>query len=535
MPRPLRVREPKRLQEVTLLRCEALSCWIRPKIQDATRHPQRWRNVLLKLLFHALVLMLESGHGLFARTRMLALAIFHEHWRALKSALYVLLGLVVIGSGASFALVNLGPDAALLQPRWMMAPLEIKPLTAIEPLATLGSSEQADSIEDPLWMQSAAPSALSPRAFFVTRWSRNLDSVQSTLAQLGIEDAKALSYLLSTTSTRQALLSNTQKLLSAERDEAHQLKALTLRWADTDPQWFNRLVVKRTASGFESLLSKAKYDVQVQVAGAKIKSSLFQATDQAHIPDAVANQLVEIFSGDIDFHRALRTGDRFSLMYENLLADGEVFKTGKILNAEFINRGKSYQAVWFSESNSTKGDYYSMDGLNLKRTFLASPLTFSRVSSGFSMRFHPILQTWKAHLGVDYAAVTGTPVRAVGTGVVESAGPQGGFGNVVFIKHPQGPVTVYAHLSRIGVKKGQSVSQGETIGAVGMTGWATGPHLHFEFRLNGQHQDPMTLAKQNTPIPLANEFKPQFMKQARLAQSALANLSESSLETVDID
>jgi murein DD-endopeptidase MepM/ murein hydrolase activator NlpD len=223
------------------------------------------------------------------------------------------------------------------------------------------------------------------------------------------------------------------------------------------------------------------------------------------------------------------------MMYERLLADGEVFKTGKILNAEFINRGKSYQAVWFSDASSAKGDYYSMDGLNLRRTFLASPLAFSRVTSGFSMRLHPILQTWKAHLGVDYAAPTGTPVRAVGNGVVESAGAQNGFGNVVFIKHPQGPLTVYAHLSHIGVRKGQSVSQGDIIGGVGMTGWATGPHLHFEFRLNGLHQDPMTLAKQNTPVPLANEFRPQFFKQAQLAKSTLSGLSESALETVDID
>jgi murein DD-endopeptidase MepM/ murein hydrolase activator NlpD len=146
---------------------------------------------------------------------------------------------------------------------------------------------------------------------------------------------------------------------------------------------------------------------------------------------------------------------------------------------------------------------------------------------------HPILQIWKAHLGVDYAAPTGAAVRTVGQGFVESAGYQNGFGNVVFIKHPQGPLTVYAHLSRIDVKKGQAVSQGEVIGAVGATGWATGPHLHFEFRLNGQHQDPMLLAKQNTPIPLASELKPQFLKQALLAKTALSGLT--SLETVDLD
>lgn len=490
---------------------------------------------MLKLFFHAWVLALDGAEGLLARIRVLALWLLREHLKSLKRALYGLLGLIVIGSGASFALVSLGPDAALLQSRWMLAPLELNPIPTRVTQESHDLSFEAQAFSDPVNLDTPKESAQLGRDFYTTQWSRNLDSAQGALAQLGIDDPRALAFMLSTPSTKQVLLSKNQKLMSAVSDERHLLKELTLRWSDSDPLYFNRLVVKKTHSGFEAQTSRAKYDLEVQVAGGRIKSSLFQATDQARIPDAIAMQLVEIFSGDIDFHRALRQGDRFSLMYEQLLADGEVFKTGKILNAEFINRGKSYQAVWFSDSSTNKGDYYSMDGMNLKRTFLASPLAFSRVTSGFSMRLHPILQTWKAHLGVDYAAPTGTPVRAVGNGVVESAGAQNGFGNVVFVKHPQGPLTVYAHLSHIGVKKGQSVSQGDVIGNVGMTGWATGPHLHFEFRLNGQHQDPMTLAKQNTPVPLANELRPQFLKQAQIAKTALSSLSESVLETVDLD
>ena len=524
-------------------------------------------DVVLKFFFHALVLLLELGKRLADRSRLiavLALLVLNGHLKAFKTALYGALALVILGSGASFALVSLGPDASELKSQWMTAPLALRQ-QAQEVASNLPDNSSmsgptfrgvsdantsleitpfSDKFQDLGSLNTESVSSPTTHDYYATQWSRNLDSAQSALAQLGIDDAKALSYILSTPSTRQVFLSKSAKLMSAITDPAHQLKTLTLRWADQDPRFFNRLVIQRVASGFETHASKAPFELQVQVAGGRIKSSLFQATDQARIPDAVANQLAEIFSGDIDFHRALRQGDRFSLMFENLLADGEVFKTGKILNAEFINRGKSYQAIWFSDAhltNSTnnsdlpKGDYYSMDGLNLKRTFLASPLAFSRVTSGFSMRLHPILQTWKAHLGVDYAAPTGTPVRTVGNGIVESAGVQNGFGNVVFIKHPQGPLTVYAHLSHISVKKGQSVSQGDIIGAVGSTGWATGPHLHFEFRLNGQHQDPMTLAKQNTPVPLANEFKPQFLKQAQLAKSVLSGLSESALETVDID
>jgi murein DD-endopeptidase MepM/ murein hydrolase activator NlpD len=148
-------------------------------------------------------------------------------------------------------------------------------------------------------------------------------------------------------------------------------------------------------------------------------------------------------------------------------------------------------------------------------------MAFSRMSSGFKMRFHPILQKWRAHLGVDYAAPTGTPVRTVGDGVVEFAGVQNGFGNVVYIRHGGGHTTVYAHLSHIGVKQGLSVTQGQTIGAVGATGWATGPHLHFEFRVNGQHRDPLTLARQSETVPVAAAAKPQFDRSAALVRQQL--------------
>jgi murein DD-endopeptidase MepM/ murein hydrolase activator NlpD len=153
-------------------------------------------------------------------------------------------------------------------------------------------------------------------------------------------------------------------------------------------------------------------------------------------------------------------------------------------------------------------------------------LEFSRVTSGFKMRFHPILQTWRAHLGVDYAAATGTPVRTVGDGVVDFAGVQGGFGNVVMVKHRNNQTTVYAHLSRINVKKGQTVSQGQNIGAVGATGWATGPHLHFEFRVNGAHQDPLSIARQSESIPVSPAAKPVFEQAAAQVRSQLASAAQ---------
>jgi len=256
-----------------------------------------------------------------------------------------------------------------------------------------------------------------------------------------------------------------------------------------------------------------------------IQTSLFAATDDARIPDSVAVQLAEIFSGDIDFHRALRVGDRFSVSYETLDADGETIKPGRVLSAEFVNRGKSFQALWFQEHSSQAGGYFNLEGQSLRRAYLASPLTFSRISSGFKMRFHPILQTWRAHLGVDYAAPKGTPVRAIGLGFVESAGPMGGYGNAVVLKHHNGQSTVYAHLSQILVKRGQSVVQGQSIGKVGATGWATGPHLHFEFRVNGKHQDPLLMARQSESVPVSAQARPAFDQLAQQVSRQLASVA----------
>jgi murein DD-endopeptidase MepM/ murein hydrolase activator NlpD len=270
-------------------------------------------------------------------------------------------------------------------------------------------------------------------------------------------------------------------------------------------------------------LETAPLTASTRLASGTIQSSLFAATDEARIPDAVAIQVAEIFAGDIDFHRALRKGDRFSIVYETLEGDGEALRSGRVLSAEFVNGGKTSQALWFHDPlASGKGGYYTMDGQSLRRAYLASPMEFSRVTSGFKMRFHPILQKWTAHLGVDYAAPTGTPVRSVGDGTVEFAGVQNGFGNVVFVKHRNQHTTVYAHLSRILVRTGQSVSQAQTLGAVGATGWATGPHLHFEFRVNGRHQDPLTIARQSEAVPVSAQARPVFARAAESARVALA-------------
>jgi murein DD-endopeptidase MepM/ murein hydrolase activator NlpD len=363
--------------------------------------------------------------------------------------------------------------------------------------------------------------------------TRSSDTADSLLARLGVNDPQAAAYLRNARTARQQLIGRAGRMVNLEGDAEHRLTRLTARWVNEDGESFTRWILERSSDGFVERQETASLNVGTRMGNGMIQSSLFAATDEADIPDSVASQLADIFAGDIDFHRALRKGDRFAVVYESLEADGEVLRTGRVLSAEFVNNGKTHQAFWFKEAGAKEGGYYSADGVSLRRAYLASPLAFSRMTSGFKMRFHPILQTWRAHLGVDYAAPTGTPVRSVGQGIVDVAGSQGGFGNVVMVKHANGHITVYAHLSRINVKRGQSVMQGQTLGLVGATGWATGPHLHFEFRVNGQHKDPLTMARQSVTIEVSAAAREQFKRHAAIAKVDLTAAASTQISRVE--
>jgi murein DD-endopeptidase MepM/ murein hydrolase activator NlpD len=253
-------------------------------------------------------------------------------------------------------------------------------------------------------------------------------------------------------------------------------------------------IVRRAEDSFQVTEERAALETRVIMKSGVIRSSLFAATDAIQVPDAIAMQLADIFGGDIDFHRGLRKGDRFSVVYELQTFNAQPVRTGRVLAAEFRNQDRTHRAVWYTGVDG-KGGYYGADGKNLRKAFLRSPLEFSRITSGFGMRHHPFLQTWRAHAGVDYAAPAGTRVRAVGDGIVDFVGRQGGYGNMIMIRHQGNVVTVYAHLLGFvqGLRKGQQVAQGETIGAVGQTGWATGPHLHYEFRIAGEARNPLAV------------------------------------------
>jgi murein DD-endopeptidase MepM/ murein hydrolase activator NlpD len=291
---------------------------------------------------------------------------------------------------------------------------------------------------------------------------------------------------------------------------------------------------QREGDGFRVIDEQAALARRVVLKSGEIRSSLFAAADAVDLPDPVTMQIADIFSGDIDFHRDLRKGDRFAVVYEAFHHDGRLLKSGRVLAAEFVNNKKAFRAVWFDDAEEGRGGYFAADGKNLRKAFLRSPLEFSRVTSGFAMRFHPILQQWRAHNGVDYGAPTGTRVRATADGVVDFAGTQGGYGKVVILRHHGGITTAYAHLNGFagGLNRGARVAQGDTIGFVGATGWATGPHLHYEFRVNNQHRNPLTIAMPAAePVPA--ERMPAFNAAARPLAMQLELLADVRLAALE--
>lgn len=261
------------------------------------------------------------------------------------------------------------------------------------------------------------------------------------------------------------------------------------------------VALERTASGFKTIDRRLKLNREIVARAASVRSSLFAAADSSGIPDSIARQLDTVFGGEIDFSRGFRRGDRFTVVYEMLYYQGRLIRPGRLLAAEVVHEGQVRRAAWF-EQGETHG-YFTPEGESLKQEFLRSPLEVSRITSGFEQRVNPLSRTWQAHKGIDYAAPIGTPVRATGDGTVEFVGSRSGYGNVIVLRHRGGYSTLYAHLNDFaeGLKQGSRVAQGEVIGGVGRTGWATGPHLHYEFRVRNEHVDPRTVALPgSTPI-----------------------------------
>jgi murein DD-endopeptidase MepM/ murein hydrolase activator NlpD len=440
----------------------------------------------------------------------------HAHPRRLAAgAVTFLAGFAV----TAFGIAPMAPDAAAL-PKHLIT----------ESFAPEGLDAQLDAL---------AAQHLSLARSEVTRAN---ETASTLLKRLGVSDAELNTFLQSDIASRKLWQGRTGKMVSATIDDQGKLTELVARYpAERDDQFathFSRLTIARGATGFASKIETVPLGTATRLAAGSVKTSLFAATDDANLPDPIATQMAEMFSTDVDFHRELRKGDTFSVVYEALTADGEPVPwnqgAGRVLAAQFVNAGHPYSSVWFADA-SGKGAYFDMDGRSKHRAFLASPMEFSRITSGFSMRFHPILKEWKRHEGVDYGAPIGTSVRTVGDGVVEFAGQQNGYGNVIQVRHSDNRLTVYAHLSRIDVKRGEHVAQGEHIGAVGQTGWATGPHLHFEFRVAGIVKDPITIAKTAETLTLDNASRPRFTAMAGELKSELGVAESLGMQPARVD
>lgn len=407
-------------------------------------------------------------------------------------------------------------------------------LFALPPLAVLtafgiapGSSltdVEPQLVREELELPQFAPRAALPERFVAQERVLRGDTVAALFDRLGVHDAKALEFLRADATGRMIFRQLVPgRMLQADTGAGGEL--LALRY------FLNAsalLEVNRTPEGFTSRQRAITEAPRTFYKTAVIRSSLFAATDAADIPDAIAMQIARVFATDIDFHTDLRKGDRISVVYDMLYDSGELVATGKILAAEFVNEGRAYHAVLFRDDEGSEG-YYSLDGSNRAKAFLRSPVEFSRISSGFGGRFHPIFKNWRAHTGVDFAAPRGTRVIASADGVVVSAGKRGGYGNAVEIRHGGGITTLYAHLSGFakGIRAGVRVRQAEPIGYVGSSGYATGPHLHYEFKMSGAHQDPMKVALPKAePVPA--RLRDQFRDVASSARSTIGLVSAST-------
>jgi murein DD-endopeptidase MepM/ murein hydrolase activator NlpD len=426
-----------------------------------------------------------------------------------------------------------------LRLRWLLA-LSSLPLFgifaafAIAPQTATQEVEIATVIEEIALPQSLPVdlfAALEPNGFETdSYWQieqvRRDDTLSSLLSRLNITNSEALNFLRHNADA--AALSSQLRPGRTIHAETNSLGELLHLEYEIDHS--NSLVVVRTIEGYQAHKTESALATMPTLKSAEITSSLFGATDAANIPDQIAIQMAEIFSSEIDFHTDLRKGDRFSVVYESQYRGGQLIKTGLVLAAEFTNQGKTHRALMYRNPEG-QVNYFTPEGKSLHKSFLRSPLEFSRISSGFSMgRFHPVLQKMRAHKGVDFAAPTGTRIKASSDGVVSFVGVKGGYGNVVIIKHQNNMSTLYAHLSRFapGLRSGQRVSQGQIIGAVGMTGLATGPHLHYELLVNGKHVDPMKVALPTT-ASIAPNYRSHFFASSAPLVAQLDLLSANKL------
>ncbi|CBL44469.1 Peptidase, M23/M37 family [gamma proteobacterium HdN1] len=377
-----------------------------------------------------------------------------------------------------------------------------------EAISAPGARNEAPSKADSSISNAAAGTQPNTRALNV----RSGDSLSTLLARAELM-AKDQDAILAATAALKKRIPHLQpgQTLHIQEDHENQLTFLSLDLTKTDS-----LIAARDTSGQLSVSLEKKEPVPFTTyTQGTVRSSFFQAAQAAGLSHSSALQLTRIFDFDIDFSQDIHKGDSFKVVYEELYVDGQKLRDGAILAAEFTTKGKEYTAVRFKRPDGSI-DYYSKEGTTLRKAFIRAPIDYARISSHFDLsRLHPVLHSLRAHKGTDYAATRGTPIKATGDGVVKFSGRKGGYGNVVILDHGRGYETLYAHMQNFakGMKTGTKIKQGQVIGYVGSTGLATGPHLHYEFYVNGQVKNPVTV-KLPGSLPIAQTERAAFVRQA---------------------
>ena len=400
---------------------------------------------------------------------------------------------------------------------------------AVAAVATIAPSSDAElllaktAVLEPLAIRIDEALLPAPATYVREERFQRGDTLPGLLARLAIGEAEAQRLLR----LRETRLLRPGAVVTAEVRAGSEHEG-ELVWLSFFGSRDSVVRIERVGQGIVASEQRAQIATRTALKSAVIRSSLFAAADAAGIPDSVAIQLADVFGSDIDFHRELRQGDRFSVVYEMHSVEGRPLRAGRVLAAEFTNQGRTRRALKFADG------YFAPDGGNMRKALLRSPLELSRVSSGFGMRKHPFLQSWRAHQGVDYAAPAGTRVRAVGDGVIEFAGRQGGYGNIVVVRHDSRVATYYAHLMAFGrgIRNGARVAQGDTVGLVGQTGWATGPHLHYEFRIAGAARNPLAVALP-AGTPVARHDMDAFRARAQPLVAQLDLLANSQVAAIE--
>jgi len=433
-----------------------------------------------------------------------------------------------LASKPSILTQNIDKTERKLKLRWILAASSL-PLFGIYAAFGIAPQTIIHPVQQTLLVESLdlpnmiTTTQIKKPVFWYKEYVRRDDTLNTILTRLNINNREAILYVQD-----HLLSADTSKLLipghSFEASVDDEGNLITLEYQ------YDHHELMRISALPDLTFSAQKLYRQLEtrpiLKSAVITNSLFAATDKANIPDEIAIKIVSIFESEIDFHHDLRRNDYFNVIYEASFEEGAYIETGEVLAVEFMNNGNLYRAIGHHDEHN-KMQYYTPEGQSLHKSFLRSPLEFTRITSGFNLgRFHPVLQKIRAHKGVDMAAPIGTGIKASGDAVVDFVGVKGGYGNVVVLKHNGGMSTVYGHLSRFtkGLSRGDKISQGSIIGYVGMTGLATGPHLHYEFLLNGQHHDPMSVALPKAePIPASKKAEFNRLTQGFLAQLSLLN------------